>query len=626
MPHGKRSRKRKPQVVHDFGFLDDDSALLLDRRDRLASDVPIRLERGSRQRSALAPSPAREAAQLHAVRRLGELFERRCACLGAKHCHKAFEAWLWAVRAESESEIVPIVPQAQASSVAQAELRAQLVKAGLAEAHARDACNALASCAARLADELRAGAAEAEVSVSRELLPRAAAAAKAAGGGGSGSTEEEGGARLLQLSCAGEAVVVADSHLCKLWSLWQANGAAAKRRRRRRRRLQGGKQRRSAEAGEEEEEEEEEEETEEEEQEEEEEEGAGPPRRLRPFLASAYCSLARLLALQGGDERSGGMQAACPAPALEELRATFGVRLEVFASPLNCICMYRCMCTAYAHWMRTACTLHAHCTHTACACTPPGVRLAAQLPLPTLLLRCCRCRRALRIALRLLRLRATRGAPPHTRRTHAAHTPHTRRTHAAHTPHPRPLCALSPRTLLPPCCTYCTLLRPPACNAGCLPRQPSLRDGPATQGRAPHGGAAGRGRHGGWPPHLRRRAPAPPRGGARSPRYSTLQPYACTQRCNLVCQTGCTPTNQAGWRALHGAAHMTCEVVLPRSKHAYIDGGQHYGRRGRRGGAPLRLSNHDSSVFFLQSRAAAAAAAVTPDKQQRIIEAFRGGG
>ena len=197
MPHGKRSRKRKPQVVHDFGFLDDDSALLLDRRERLASDVPIRLERGSRQRSAPAPSPAREAAQLHAVRRLGELFERRCACLGAKHCYKHFEAWLWAVRAESVSEIVPIVPQAQASSVAQAELRAQLVKAGLAEAHARDACNALASCAARLADELRAGAAEAEVSVSRELLPRAAAAAKAAGGGGSGS-DLMAGDRLYQ--------------------------------------------------------------------------------------------------------------------------------------------------------------------------------------------------------------------------------------------------------------------------------------------------------------------------------------------------------------------------------------------------------------------------------------------
>ena len=170
MPHGKRSRKRKPQLVHDFGFLDDDNdGTLLDRRERLASDVPIRLERGSRQRSPPPPSPAREAAQLHAVRRLGELFERRCACLGAKHWHKHFEAWLWAVRAEeSESEIVPVVPQAQAGSVAQAELCAQLVRAGLAESRARDACDALAACAARLADELRAAAtAEAEVSVSR---------------------------------------------------------------------------------------------------------------------------------------------------------------------------------------------------------------------------------------------------------------------------------------------------------------------------------------------------------------------------------------------------------------------------------------------------------------------------
>ena len=169
MPHGKRSRKRKPQLVHDFGFLDgDDDGTLLDRRERLASDVPIRLERGSRQRSAPPPSPAREAAQLHAVRRLGELFERRCACLGAKHWHKHFEAWLWAVRAESESEIVPVVPQAQAGSVAQTALCAQLVRAGLAESRARDACDALAACAARLADELRAAAtAEAEVSVSR---------------------------------------------------------------------------------------------------------------------------------------------------------------------------------------------------------------------------------------------------------------------------------------------------------------------------------------------------------------------------------------------------------------------------------------------------------------------------
>jgi hypothetical protein len=226
MPHGKRSRKRKPQLVHDFGFLVDDVSTLLDRRERLASDVPIRLEPGSRQRSAPPASPAREAARLHAVRRLGELFERRCACFGAKHWHKHFEAWLWAVRAESESEIVPVVPQAQVGSVAQAELCAQLVRAGLAEPRARDACAALAACAARLADELRAAAAEAEaeaeVSVSRELPPRATAAAPA-GGGGSEPTEEEGGARLLQLSCAGERVVVAEAHLAKLWSLWHTH-------------------------------------------------------------------------------------------------------------------------------------------------------------------------------------------------------------------------------------------------------------------------------------------------------------------------------------------------------------------------------------------------------------------
>ena len=127
---------------------------------------------------------------------------------------------------------------------------------------------------------------------------------------------EEGGARLVQLSCAGERVVVAEAHLAKLWSLWQAHGAA--KRRRRRRRLGHGKRRRRAEGeaeglGEEGVDEEAEAEA----------EaagaaaagGAGPPLRLRPFLAASYCCLARLLALQGGDERSGGMQAAYPAAA-----------------------------------------------------------------------------------------------------------------------------------------------------------------------------------------------------------------------------------------------------------------------------------------------------------------------
>ena len=59
---------------------------------------------------------------------------------------------------------------------------------------------------------------------------------------------------------------------------------------------------------------------------------------------------------------------------------------------------------------------------------------------------------------------------------------------------------------------------------------------------------------------------------------------------------------------------------MARSKHAYIDGGQHYGRR--KDPKP-RLSNHESSVLFLQSRRAASAAPVTLEKQQRLQEAFR---
>ena len=84
--------------------------------------------------------------------------------------------------------------------------------------------------------------------------------------------------------------------------------------------------------------------------------------------------------------------------------------------------------------------------------------------------------------------------------------------------------------------------------------------------------------------------------------------------------------DDAGWRALCGATHATAELTLPRSKHAFVDGGQHYARRalGGRSGAPLRLSNHDSSMIFLQSRAAAAVAPVTPDKQRQLLEAFRG--
>ena len=79
--------------------------------------------------------------------------------------------------------------------------------------------------------------------------------------------------------------------------------------------------------------------------------------------------------------------------------------------------------------------------------------------------------------------------------------------------------------------------------------------------------------------------------------------------------------DDAGWKALSDSRHATCVLTLPRSKHCYIDGGQQYGRRA----TPLRLSNHDSSVFFLQSAAAASARPVTAQTRQALLEAFRAG-
>ena len=55
------------------------------------------------------------------------------------------------------------------------------------------------------------------------------------------------------------------------------------------------------------------------------------------------------------------------------------------------------------------------------------------------------------------------------------------------------------------------------------------------------------------------------------------------------------------WVAVKDSVHCQKVLTLPKSKHAYIDGGQHQGRRAK----PLRLSNHDSSLFLLQSKKAA---------------------
>ena len=67
--------------------------------------------------------------------------------------------------------------------------------------------------------------------------------------------------------------------------------------------------------------------------------------------------------------------------------------------------------------------------------------------------------------------------------------------------------------------------------------------------------------------------------------------------------------------------HASAVYRLPSSKHAYLDGGQHHGRRAR----PMRLSNHDSSVFVLMSTRAAALAPPNFARERRLREAFVGG-
>ena len=78
---------------------------------------------------------------------------------------------------------------------------------------------------------------------------------------------------------------------------------------------------------------------------------------------------------------------------------------------------------------------------------------------------------------------------------------------------------------------------------------------------------------------------------------------------------------QACWVQLRDSSHTAAHIVFPASKHAYIDGGQQHGRREK----PLRLSNHDTSVFLLQSTRAAALAPMTHAKERRLREAFTAG-
>ena len=330
-----------------------------------------------RRRSVMpmVPSPALAAAELAAVRQLAQAFEECCARpLGGRKWFSHFEAWLWASRA-CGSMPVPVLTAASDEP----ELLRKLTCSGMDAAAAAALCGQLADLAATLRQKLEAALPKLQANPGVVRITHSAAES------------------LVTLSCAGVDVKCTRTHLQKLRLLYCATRTRLQtpqrctgRKRRRVRKaaagtVVGGGDRggggvggldffaspevaamdsgassdallmaprqsvvKATETG-----------------------GgtaggtaarartgrwAPPPHRQADgpdaqaadadgteaaghsdslFAAHAFCSLARVLALQGGHEKAGGMQAACPAALFDCLRFHFGIASELFASPLN---------------------------------------------------------------------------------------------------------------------------------------------------------------------------------------------------------------------------------------------------------------------------------------------------
>ena len=269
---------------------------LLDLRRSAPSDLPQRWEGG---RAGASCDPSAAATRLKAVVELYGVFKEIAGeALGGRKCHSHFEQWLWACRVDlivSGAICAPVLTAAPPAA-AQAELARKLERAGVEPAKARDSCARLAAACAR--DEWLADTREKGV-VTLETVPPTARARHSP---------------LVRLVCDGVAVECSEAHLEKLRALHAAASAAAGARKRKRAKHGGGAP--AAASG-----------------------GAS-------FEARAFCVLARIHALQGGESRAGGMQAACGPAAFDALRADFGVAMEVFASPINA--RYGRFCSAAA--------------------------------------------------------------------------------------------------------------------------------------------------------------------------------------------------------------------------------------------------------------------------------------
>ncbi|KAL3930783.1 MAG: hypothetical protein SGPRY_001391 [Prymnesium sp.] len=215
----------------------------------------------------------------------------------------------WPSHHSGDRLVIPPIPSPVASAASE-ELQRTLVLRGQSEASAKQAVQQISARAVSLAEmELADGTSRREgtTHVTASYLPTSG------GKESSPPLQGEGGQPaapssevLVQLACDGVAVLVSELHLHKMWRLYAPHTQ---------------------------------------------------PARLEPFLEAAYAVLARLQSLQGGHECAGGMQvrsphslsfgrclpsrsvqshqAACPPTLFEVLRQDFGVRMELFASPLN---------------------------------------------------------------------------------------------------------------------------------------------------------------------------------------------------------------------------------------------------------------------------------------------------
>ena len=292
----------------------DAVSLLLDMRNGLATDVVVAMESEAVVDSAQRARPGREARRLQSVRALAACFEQSAAsALGGRKWFSHFEAWLWAARAEGVGltalGVVPVLPSAvTVGGAACSELHRKLVRAGQTTGGAEAICSALVQRAQALAEEDRreesAGSASTRESEDGKVT---VAAAPAPAGSADAVT-------VRVLSCGGVEVRCTDCHLDKLSALHAAALRAA-------RRTDDRKRKRGESAPS---------------------EPASSSTRQPPqpaaageVAAASFCVLARLLSLQGGDHRAGGMQAACPPALFDALRRELGVTAELFASPLN---------------------------------------------------------------------------------------------------------------------------------------------------------------------------------------------------------------------------------------------------------------------------------------------------